>query len=78
MQSLTNQIITPEMEEIRTMIATVVTKRNILKEGMQEWYDRYPHKHFPKMKELILTDSTLSKLDSHYKKLWDYNNSKTA
>ncbi len=78
MLSLKHEVITPEMEEIRTMIAETVSKRNILKEKMQEWFEKNPKKHFPQMKELILTDSTLSELDSHYKKLWDYKNSKTA
>lgn len=74
---LNNEIITPEMSEIRSMIIDTVTQRNQLKLEMEDWYEKYPNKHFPKMKELILTDSTLSKLDSFYKKLWDYNNLKT-
>ncbi len=77
-QPLNNEIVTSEMKEIRAMIANTVSKRNSLKSEMQDWYEKYPTNHFPKMNELILTDSTLSKLDSHYKKLWDYNNTKIA
>lgn len=69
-----NEIITPEMSEIKSMIAQTVVQRNNLKQEMESWYEAHPREHFPSMKELILADSTLSKLDSIYKKLWDYNN----
>ena len=69
-----NQVITPEMHEIKSMIIQTVQTRNRVKEEMQTWYDMNPNKHFPNMQELILADSTLSKLDSHYKKLWDFHN----
>lgn len=78
MQPLTDEVITPEMEEIRAMIVSTVTKRNSLKCEMEDWYEIYPSRHFPKMKTLIVTDSTLSKLDTYYKKLWDFNNQQTA
>lgn len=68
------QTITPEMNEIKSMIIQTVQTRNNIKEEMQDWYDKNPNKHFPRMQELILADSTLSKLDSHYKKLWDFHN----
>lgn len=68
------QTITPEMHEIKSMIIQTVQTRNNIKEEMQAWYDKNPNKHFPRMQELILADSTLSKLDSHYKKLWDFHN----
>jgi len=71
---LDQQVITPEMHEIKSMIIQTVQTRNQLKEQMQAWYDKYPKKHFPKMQELILADATLSKLDLHYKKLWDFHN----
>jgi hypothetical protein len=64
------------MGEIRTMITQTVMQRNQLKLEMEDWYEKYPKSHFPRMKDLILTDSTLSKLDSFYKQLWDYNNAK--
>jgi hypothetical protein len=77
MPQLTNEIITPEMEQIRDMIIDTVKQRESIKNEMQHWYDSNPGKHFPKMKELLFADATLSKLDSFYKQLWDYHNAKT-
>lgn len=71
---LIEETITPEMSEIKLMIAQTVIQRNQLKVEMEQWYDRYPRQHFPKMKNLMLIDSTLSNLDSLYKNLWDFNN----
>jgi len=73
-----NQIITPEMQEIQTMIRDTVLKRNALKLEMEEWYKRHPKEHFSGLNNLILVDATLSKLDSSYKNLWDYNNAKSS
>jgi hypothetical protein len=73
---LNNEIITPQMSEIKSMIAQTVMERNRLKTEMEDWYNKHPREHFPSMKDLILIDSTLSKLDSFYKQLWDYNNAK--
>ena len=64
------------MSEIKSMIAQTAMQRNQLKAEMEDWYSEHPREHFPSMKELILIDSTLSKLDSFYKQLWDYNNAK--
>jgi len=75
---LDNQVITPEMKEIQSMIIQTVQTRNSIKEEMQIWYKDNPNKHFPRMQELILADSTLSKLDSHYKMLWDTHNSNVS
>jgi len=69
-----NQVITPEMHEIKSMIIKTVQTRNQIKEEMQTWYEQNPRQHFPKMQDLILADATLSKLDLHYKKLWDFHN----
>jgi hypothetical protein len=74
MQSLKNEIVTPEMTEIRTMIIDTVKQRESIKNEMEEWYHAYPGQHFPKMHNLIVVDATLSKLDSYYKQLWDYHN----
>jgi hypothetical protein len=71
---LDKQIITPEMQEIKSMIITTVQTRDRVKKEMEAWYAQNPRKHFPQMQELILADSTLSKLDLHYKKLWDFHN----
>lgn len=68
------QIITTEMHEIKSMIIQTVQTRERVKKEMESWYQNNPTKHFPNMQELILADSTLSKLDSHYKKLWDFHN----
>ena len=70
------EIITNEMEELRRLIALTVAKRNALKQEMAEWYDRNSGRRFDRSNELITVDATLSQLDSHYKRLWDYHNSK--
>ena len=62
------------MSEIKSMIAKSAAQRNQLKLDMEKWYEEHPREHFPKMNDLILTDATLSKLDTFYKQLWDYNN----
>ncbi len=70
-------IITAEMEEIRHLIAQTAAKRNTLKMEMEEWY-KTNMKRFNRTNELIIVDSTLSELDSHYKRLWDYHNTKVS
>lgn len=67
------EIITSEMEEIRRLIVETVAKRNALKTEMAQWYEAHS-KRFEHTNELITVDSTLSELDSHYKRLWDYHN----
>ena len=74
MRSMKNEIITPEMQQIKTMIIETFAQRDAIKYEMESWYDANPGKHFPKMTELVVTDATLSKLDSFYKQLWDYHN----
>ncbi len=69
------ETVTHEMEQIRLMIADTVAKRNVIKNEMQEWYDRFPGERFEKTRELIVIDNVLSELDSHYKQLWDFHNS---
>ncbi|MDP3587176.1 MAG: hypothetical protein Q8R58_03920 [Sulfuricurvum sp.] len=70
-------IITSEMEEIRQLIAQTAAKRNVLKIEMEKWYETN-NKRFDRTNELITVDSTLSELDSHYKRLWDYHNKKAS
>lgn len=70
-------IITSEMEEIRQLIAQTAAKRNVLKIEMENWYETN-NKRFDRTNELITVDSTLSELDSHYKRLWDYHNKKAS
>lgn len=70
------EIITSEMEEIRRLIVETVAKRNTLKIEMKKWYESNTGR-FCRSNELITVDSTLSELDSHYKRLWDYHNSKS-
>ena len=72
----TNEILTPEMQQIRSMIIDTVTRRDAFKIEMELWYQDNPNLHYPNMKNLILIDATLSKLDSYYKQLWDYHNAK--
>lgn len=69
-----SQIITSEMTEIRRLIAEVFAKRNFLKIEMEKWYERNSSR-FEHANELMTVDFTLSELDSHYKRLWDYHNS---
>lgn len=71
-----SEVITKEMQELRSMIMQSVAKRNALKEEMKAWYEKYPSVRFEKMPQLIATDAALSELDTHYKKLWDYYNAK--
>ena len=68
------QTITPEMEELRSQIVTVVTRRDLLKEQMESWYETNPGKPCPHLRELDNVDAALSKLDSAYKVLWDQYN----
>ncbi len=70
------ELITKEMQEIKVMIALTCAKRETLKNDMQTWSDKFPTKKFERLNELIITDSVLSKLDSNYKRLWDFNNAK--
>jgi len=70
------EIITEEMADVKSMISATVAKREALKAEMQEWFERFPDERFAKMKDLIATDSVLSQLDSHYKQLWDFHNSR--
>jgi hypothetical protein len=72
-----DEVITPEMIEIRHMIVQTVAKRNALKLAMEEWYKTNSSERFSQTSELITTDSTLSELDSHYKRLWDYHNTQS-
>ena len=53
MQQLNNEIITPEMMEIKSMIIETFVQRDAIKNEMEHWYDINPGKHFPKMKELV-------------------------
>lgn len=69
-----SEIITDEMSQVKMMIAQTVAKREALKSEMQEWYERFPNQHFARLKDLIVIDSVLSELDTHYKHLWDFNN----
>jgi hypothetical protein len=71
------EIITGEMEEIRRLITETVAKRNALKSEMAQWYDAHSER-FERANELITIDSTLSELDTHYKRLWDYHNATKA
>lgn len=68
------EIIIAEMEEIRHLIVETVAKRNLLKQEMERWYENHSGKRFERSNELITIDATLSQLDSHYKRLWDYHN----
>lgn len=78
MRQLGDEIITPEMQEIKTMIIQTYAQRDAIKNEMEMWYNTYPGTHFPKMTELVVTDATLSKLDSFYKQLWDYHNARSV
>ncbi|MBN2869438.1 MAG: hypothetical protein JXK04_00620 [Campylobacterales bacterium] len=70
------ETITAEMEEIRNLIVATVARRNLLKQEMEKWYAGAANQRFEQTNELITVDATLSELDSHYKRLWDYHNTK--
>jgi uncharacterized protein len=72
------EIITREMEQLRQMIASTVARRESIKQAMQTWYSEHPLERFDGLNDLILLDNTLSQLDSHYKRLWDFHNAKQA
>ena len=72
------EVITSEMEEIRSAIAMAYAKRDNLKHEMQLWYDENPRRHFKGLEDLMRLDNDLSKLDSQYKRLWDYYNVKSS
>ncbi|KIM11324.1 MAG: hypothetical protein KU37_06725 [Sulfuricurvum sp. PC08-66] len=66
-----SEVITPEMAQIKAMIIESFRQRESLKNAMKAWYEERPNAHFPMTQNLILVDATLSKLDTHYKTLWD-------
>jgi len=69
--------ITNEMQQIKMMISQTFAKRESLKNEMERWYEENPGKRYKNIKELIIVDSKLSELDSHYKRLWDFHNAKS-
>ena len=68
------EIITEEMQQIKQLIMQTVTKREILKDEMSQWYSQFPNERFTKLDNLIMIDGMLSELDSNYKRLWDFHN----
>lgn len=72
------EIINNEMHQIRMMIAQTVAKREALKNEMHSWYESFPDQRFTKLQDLFLLDTTLSQLDSQYKRLWDFYNVKSS
>lgn len=68
------EIITDEMHQLKELIIQTISKRERLKYEMEEWYNRFPQERFAKVDNLIVVDSMLSQLDSHYKRLWDFHN----
>lgn len=73
-----NEVVTAEMAEIKGMISETYAKRDSLKKEMEIWYEKFPNKRYEALGELIITDSTLSRLDTHYKRLWDYHNAQSS
>ena len=72
------EVITEEMDQIKKLIAHTVATRSLLKNEMEEWYNRFPSERFVKLDNLIMIDGMLSELDSNYKRLWDYHNRQTS
>lgn len=70
--------ITNEMQQIKMMISQTFAKRESLKSEMERWYEEHPGERFSNLQELIIVDSKLSELDSHYKRLWDFHNAKSS
>lgn len=62
------------LQELKQKIAATVEQRDSLKAEMETWYQQGNSKRFPKREQLEEVDSSLSKLDTAYKRLWDANN----
>ena len=69
-----SEIITEEMYQLKQLIMQTISKRETLKDEMNEWYNRFPNERFAKLDNLIVIDSMLSELDNNYKRLWDFHN----
>jgi hypothetical protein len=61
------------MEQAKKNIASVVEKRESLKEKMNAWYQTPKRGAFPQKEQLLTLDQQLSNLDLRYKRLWDAN-----
>lgn len=68
------EIITEEMHQLKQLIMQTVSKREMLKDEMSEWYAQFPNERFEKLDNLLVIDGMLSELDSNYKRLWDFHN----
>jgi len=76
MENVFSEVITSEMQEIKSLIARAFVKRDSLKKEMEHWYVTHAGDRFDKSVELMLVDTMLSELDMRYKTLWDYYNKK--
>ena len=50
MQMRTNEVLTTEMQQIKSMIIDTVTQRNAFKIEMELWYQNNPKLSYPNMK----------------------------
>lgn len=75
-KDVVSEVVTPEMDEIRTLIIRTVAKRSALKSEMEAWYAAHTGERYARASDLMLVDGILSELDNRYKILWDYHNKK--
>jgi uncharacterized protein len=73
-----SEIITEEMHQLKQLIIDTVSRRESIKQEMEEWYARFPNERFVKIDNLMVIDGMLSELDSHYKRLWDFHNQRNG
>jgi len=65
------------MMRLKETISTVANERLTLNTAMETWYARGERKRFPDYAQLDSVTDELSRLDTHYKRLWDARRFKT-
>ncbi|OIO72461.1 MAG: hypothetical protein CO186_03850 [Zetaproteobacteria bacterium CG_4_9_14_3_um_filter_49_83] len=61
----------PRMQAVKQEIARLARERDAMKQEMAQWYGSGQHSRFPKFTELESVQTSLSRLDSLYKQMWD-------
>lgn len=68
----------PRMHAVKDQIAHLAKDRDAMKREMEQWYVAGNHSRFPKLAELEAVQSSLSRLDSLYKQMWDIRHGSAA
>ncbi len=68
----------PRMHAVKEEIARLAKKRDAMKQEMEKWYVAGNRSRFPKLAELEAVQSSLSRLDSLYKQMWDIRHGSSA